>query len=134
MFKKLLLLALISGVLAGVASTVYAKVYAENTAGEFPGVVTTAGMFITCIGGTLLAAVGYWLLHKLLKQRTEPVFNLLFTVLTFASLLGPISHRLPLDAETLPELFLGLTIPMHFFPALGWYTLKPMFFKPAPDA
>ncbi|UYQ92230.1 hypothetical protein MKQ68_19270 [Chitinophaga horti] len=133
MFKKLLLLAIISGVLAGVASLAYAKVYAENTAGEFPSVVTTSGIFITCIGGTLLAAIGYWLLHKLLKQRTEPVFNLLFTILSFASLLGPISHRLPLEIE-MPELFLGLTVPMHFFPALGWFTLKPLFFKSAPEA
>lgn len=133
MFKKLLLLGIISGVLAGVAATIYAKLYFTNTGAEYPGVIGTAGIFITSIGGTLLAAVGYWLLHKLLKQRTEAVFNFIFSILSFASLLGPIAHKLPLEIEA-PELFLGLTVPMHFFPALAWFTLKPLFFKPAPDA
>jgi len=31
-----------------------------------------------------------------------------------------------LDVKT-PELFPGLAVPMVFFPAMAWYTLKPLF-------
>jgi len=30
----------------------------------------------------------------------------------------------------MPELFPGLVVPMLFFPALAWFTLKPLFIKP----
>ena len=54
--------------------------------------------------------------------------NFVFAILTFASILGPFATKLPLDVE-MPELFPGLTVPMHFFPALAWFTLKPLFIK-----
>jgi len=63
-----------------------------------------------------------------LKGKTDMVFNLLFVVLTFASILRPIGFIMPLDQES-PELFPGLAVPMHFFPALGWFALKPFFGK-----
>ena len=80
------------------------------------------------IFGGVLAAAGYTLLVRSLKNNGEIVFNLLFTIFSFASLLLPIAYKLPLNIET-PELFPGMVIPMHFFPALGWYTLKPLFIK-----
>jgi len=43
-------------------------------------------------------------------------------------LLGPIAVRLPTNIDT-PELFPGMVIPMHFFPALAWFTLKPLFIR-----
>jgi hypothetical protein len=46
------------------------------------------------------------------------------------SLAGAFGAKLPLDIEA-PELFPGLVVPMHFFPALGWFTLKPLFFRSA---
>jgi hypothetical protein len=38
----------------------------------------------------------------------------------------PISVSLPLEIKN-PELFPGLAVPMIFFPALAWYTVKPLF-------
>jgi hypothetical protein len=83
----------------------------------------------TLFGG-ILAAVGYTVLVRTLKTRGEIVFNLIFTLISFASLMLPIAYKLPLtiDPTELP-LFPGMVIPMHFFPALGWYTLKPLFIK-----
>src|SRR5215212_10280747 len=46
----------------------------------------------------------------------------------FASILAPFAMKLPFDIET-PELFPGLIVPMHFFPALAWFTLKPLFIR-----
>ncbi len=44
----------------------------------------------------------------------------------------PISVTLPLSIQ-FPELFPGLAVPMIFFPALAWYTVKPLFTNSVTD-
>jgi len=128
MLKKALLLGIISGLLAGIAGIVYAKVYYSANEADFSKVAGTVSIIASSLFGGVLAAIGYTLLDKLLKAKGEMVFNLLFTLLSFASLLLPIGHRFNPPIDT-PELFPGMVIPMHFFPALGWYTLKPLFIR-----
>jgi ABC-type branched-subunit amino acid transport system permease subunit len=128
MFQKSLLLGIVSGVLAGVAGIVYARVYYTATEADFSAVASTFRILAASLMGGIIAAIGFIILERWLKSYGEIVFNLLFTILSFASLLKPISHRLPLTIAS-PELFPGMVIPMHFFPALGWYTLKPLFFR-----
>ena len=128
MLKKLLILAVVSGVLAAVASLVYQKVYADSLGDGFTNIITLQKIFAACLGANIVAAIGYFLLSKVLKSHTEAVFNLLFAVITIATIVYPIGFKLPLDVE-MPELFPGLAIPMHFFPVLGWMTLKPLFAK-----
>jgi ABC-type branched-subunit amino acid transport system permease subunit len=128
MFKRALLLGIVSGLLAGIAGLIYAHVYYTANEADFSKIVTSVKIISASIFGGALAAVGYTLLVKNGKTRGEIVFNLLFTLLSFGSLLLPIGYKLPLNIET-PELFPGMVIPMHFFPALGWYTLKPLFIK-----
>lgn len=131
MGKKILLLAVLAvlvGVLSGIAGVVYQKVYIETVGEGFVNIASVKNIMTGCILGTLVAAIGYFLLSLVLKGKTEMVFNLLFVILSFASILGPIGFKLPLDQDT-PELFPGLTVPMHFFPALGWFALRPLFGK-----
>lgn len=128
MFKKSLLLGIVSGLLAGVAALVYARVYHSSLGADFSKVVVPVKIVSASLFGAVLAAIGYWILDKGLKEKGEIVFNLLFSVLSFVTLLGPFAFKLPLDIET-PELFPGMVIPMHFFPALAWFTLKPIFIK-----
>lgn len=128
MFKRSFLLGLVSGVLAGVAALIYAQVYKSSLGTDFSTVTTTTSIMAASVFGGVLAAVGYWLLDKVLKSKGEIVFNFLLVILTFVSILGPMATRLPLDVE-MPELFPGFTVPMHFFPALAWYTLKPLFIQ-----
>jgi hypothetical protein len=128
MFKRLLLLGLVSGVLAGLAAFIYQKVYFKANEADFSAIVTPAKIFIGGILVNLLASVAYGLFTKWLPKAGEIIFNLLFVIITFASLVGPIGYILPLDYEQ-PELFPGLTVPMLFFPALAWFTLKPLFIK-----
>ncbi len=128
MFKRAFLLGIVSGMLAGVASLVYAKVYHDSLGVDFSTVAATTSILAGSVGGGVLAALGYWLLYRLWKDKGEIAFNLLFTILSFASILAPLAAKLPLEAD-MPELFPGLTVPMHFFPALGWFTLKPLFIK-----
>lgn len=129
MFKKALLLGIVSGLLAGIAGLIYAKMYFKINEADFSKVASTLRILSSSLFGGVLAAIGYTAAIKLLKGKGEIVFNLVFTILSFASLLLPIAFKLPLTIET-PELFPGMVIPMHFFPALGWYTLKPLFVPP----
>jgi hypothetical protein len=128
MFKKLLLLGLVSGVLAAVAALIYQKIYVNSLGADFSAIVKPVNIVIVCTLAGLLASTGYGLLTKWLPRAGEIVFNFVLVILTFASILGPFATKLPLEIE-MPELFPGLTVPMHFFPALAWFTLKPLFIK-----
>lgn len=130
MFKKALFLGIVSGILAGFAAMIYTKVYYTVNEADFSKVINPVKIFASSIFGTVLAAVGFWIFDKWLKEKGEIVFNLLFTILSFATILAPIAAKLPLTQET-PELFPGLAIPMHFFPALAWFTVKPIFIRRA---
>jgi Na+/H+-dicarboxylate symporter len=133
MLKKALALGVVAGILAGVVSLIYAYVYKNTQGVEFDKVAPTVNIITSSLAGGILAALGFWLADKFFKKNGEIVFNFVLMILTFASLMGPISYRLPLDIEG-PELFPGYAVPMHFFPALAWFTLKPLFFRNARPA
>ncbi len=126
MLKKSLLLGAVSGILAAIASIIYQKVYAGSLGADFSAIAKPLNIVITSLVGSLVAATGYWLFTKWFKSKGEIIFNLAFVILSFASILGAFAFRLPFDIE-MPELFPGLVVPMHFFPALAWFTLKPLF-------
>lgn len=130
MFKRLLLLGLISGVLAGVASLIYQKVYFTTNEIDFSGFqfFKPVSIILICVVAGLLASTGYGILTKWSPRYGEIIFNFALMIVSFASILGPIGYKFPLEFEG-PEFFPGLAIPMHFFPALGWFTLKPLFIK-----
>ena len=128
MLKRLLLLGVISGILAGIVALIYQKVYSSSVGADFSNVAKPVGIVISNVVGCLVAAFGYWILNKWLKGKTEIVFNFIFMILSFASMLPAFGAKLPLDVAS-PELFPGLVIPMHFFPALAWFTLEPLFIK-----
>jgi ABC-type branched-subunit amino acid transport system permease subunit len=128
MFKKPLALGIVAGLLAGIAGVIYAHVYHRSLGADFSKVASTVRIIAASLIGGVLAAIGYTLLDKWLKARGEIIFNLLFSLLSFATLLAPFAVKLPLDLEA-PELFPGMVIPMHFFPALAWFTLKPIFIR-----
>ena len=75
MLKRLLLLGAVSGTLAGIACLVYQKAYASSLGADFSKIAKPAGIMISCIVGWLLAALGYSLLNRFLKNKTEVVFN-----------------------------------------------------------
>jgi H+/Cl- antiporter ClcA len=128
MFKKSLLLGIVSGLLAGVAGVIYARVYHSSLGADFSKVAPTIRIIMGSLAGGVLAAIGYFFADRWLKDKGELVFNLIFSLISFATLLAPFAVKLPLDLEA-PELFPGMVIPMHFFPALAWFTLKPLFIK-----
>ncbi len=128
MFKKSLLLGIAAGALAGIGCISYAMVYKAAMEVDFSKVANPAAIIASCIFGTVLASVGFYTLDRWMKAKGEIIFNFTFVILSFVSIIGVFAASLPLDIE-FPELFPGFAVPMHFFPALAWFTLKPLFIK-----
>lgn len=128
MGRKIFFHGISAGILSAIACMIYNRIYFFATEADFSKVLNTTTLIGINLGACLLAAIGFWLLTKWLKKGGEIIFNFLFTILSFASIVIPISISLPLNIKY-PELFPGLSIPMHFFPALAWFTLKPLFIK-----
>jgi len=128
MFKKIFYHGISAGILSAVACIIYNRIYFFATEVDFSKVINIPAITGINLFACMLAVAGYWAFKRLLKKNTDIFFNLTFTILSFASVLYPISVSLPLDIK-FPELFPGLTVPMHFFPALAWFTVRPLFVK-----
>lgn len=134
MLKKSILLGVTSGLLAGLASYIFSGVYKESMFTDFTPVVPVANLFSACLFGCLLASMGYFLIMKFAPKYGDIIFNLLFTILTFASIIGPIAYKFPADLDVegidmITSYFIPYAMTLHFFPALIWYTIKPLFIK-----
>jgi hypothetical protein len=126
MFKKIFFHGLVASVLASIAAIVYNRIYFFATEADFSKVLNPASIIALNVITCLLAVFIYWPLLTWLKTKGEIVFNFAFSIISFACVIIPISITLPLDIQ-FPELFPGLAVPMVFFPAIAWYTIKPLF-------
>ncbi len=122
--KKGLLLGVISGLVASGVSILYNQVYSDAFYIDFHTVLNASGMIISCMIGCILMALGYVIAARLKRPVLIPIINVLYCILSFASIIGVLSFKLPLDVE-FPEMFPGLAIPMHFFTALSFFVLVP---------
>lgn len=120
-----------AGVLTFIGALVFKRIHEFSTYTDFSRVLSLPVLAGLSVGVCLLAALLFAGLTRWLGRRGEIAFNLLFSVLTFASITFSLAYILPLDME-FPELFPGLAVPMHFFPALAWYTLRPFFVADQP--
>ena len=126
MFKKAFFHSLIAGILASVAGLIYNRIYFFATEADFSRVLNTGSIIGLNVMVCLVAGMLYWVLVKSLKKKGEVVFSFLFSIISFACVMIPILISLPLKVQS-PELFPGLAVPMVFFPAMAWYTVKPLF-------
>jgi len=126
MYKKIFFHSLTAGVLSAVAAIIYNRIYFFATMADFSKVLNTGSLIGLSTAICLLAGFLFWVMQRLLKKRGEPIFNFLLSILSFAAVIVPISITLPLDIQ-FPELFPGLAVPMVFFPAIAWYTVRPLF-------
>ena len=126
MFKRIFFHGLAASVLTAIAAIVYNRIYFFATEADFSKVLNNGSIIGLSLMVCMLATFLYFGLAKWSAKKGEIVFNFLFSIVSFACLMVPISISLPLDIKT-PELFPGLAVPMVFFPALSWYTLKPIF-------
>jgi hypothetical protein len=127
MIKKIIF-ALSSGLLAGVVSYFYGDMIQTQLLEDYSKEVPTKAIFISCLIGTILATLGHWLFTKFIPKFGELIFGILFAGLTTASLIGVLGFVF--KGETTEEhqyIFYSFAMPMHFFPFLAWYSLKPLF-------
>ena len=129
MYKRIFFHSLLAGVLAAIACIIYYRIYFFATETDFSKVLNTFSMTGYSLLICFMAGLIYWAFLKWLKRKGMIVFNFLFSILSFAAVIIPISVSLPLDIE-FPELFPGLAVPMIFFPLIAWYTVQPLFIIP----
>lgn len=126
MFKRVFLQAILASLLAFIASVIYKKIYFFATEVDFSRVLSLSRLAALSILISMGVAFLNYGLSRWLQRRGEIVFNFLFSIITFACVMIPISISLPLNVQN-PELFPGLGVPMVFFPAMAWYTVNPLF-------
>jgi L-cystine uptake protein TcyP (sodium:dicarboxylate symporter family) len=124
--KKIFIHGFVAGILSATMSVIYFKLYQTTLGTSFDKIINIGSIIGSSIFGCLIMAVGYFILFKLRKENLKAVVNVIISVLSFTSIIGIISMTLPLEIET-PELFPGLAVPMHFFPALAFFALDPFF-------
>jgi hypothetical protein len=126
MFNRFFIHGLIAGALAAIAAIIYNRIYFFAAEVDFSKIVNIGSMIgynmLVCMVATLVC----FGLVKWLGKKGEIVFSFLFSIASFACVMLPISISLPLDIKN-PEIFPGLAVPMVFFPAIAWYTLRPLF-------
>ena len=126
MFKRIFFLGLTSGIMAALAAIIFQRVHQFATYTDFSKLVSVQLLVAINTSVCVLAAIIFWALIKWLGRKGEIIFNFLFSIASFASIAWSFAVILPFDIQ-FPELFPGLTVPMHFFPALAWFTMRPLF-------
>jgi len=112
--------------MAALAAIIYNRIHIFATEADFSAVVNTASIISLNLIACLIISIAYYFFTRFAKGSKIILFHILLAVLSFAAVVVPISISLPLTVKN-PELFPGLAVPMIFFPALAWFTFKPLF-------
>lgn len=126
MFKKAFFHGIAASVLAAIAAIIYNHIYAFATYTDYSSIINYGSMIGFSFAVCLLATFIYAGLVKWLGKKGEIIFSFVFSIISFACVMIPFSITLPLTIK-MPEFFPGLTVPMVFFPAMAWYTVRPLF-------
>jgi hypothetical protein len=131
MFKLHFFHGLLSGIMAAIAAIIFNRIHFFATEADFSRIINAGTMFSANLIVCLLFSILYFLYLKILKGKAITIFHIILSVASFAATILPISISLPLDIKN-PELFPGLAVPMVFFPAIAWFTFKPLFLPDKP--
>lgn len=125
-WKKILALGLISTFVSSISCLVYAKIYTEAFYVHFEKIISATNIVSASALGCFLMSIGYMFSLQWKGEQSLKWLNIIYGVLSFASIIGVFQFSLPLDIES-PEMFAGMAIPMHFFPILSILTVYPFF-------
>ncbi|ULQ53607.1 hypothetical protein [Flavihumibacter fluvii] len=126
MYKRIFIHALFAAVLAAIAALIYDRIYFFATQVDFSSIVNVYTIFGSSILVCMICSFIFYGLLNWLKDKGETLFNFIFSIVSFTGILLPLGMSLPLEVKS-PELFPGLAVPMVFFPALAWFTIRPLF-------
>lgn len=117
-----------AGILSALAGIIYLYFYEAFMFVDFSLVINVYSISILSIFSCVLMALAYKFINQQKKQLLKAWVNLIIIAITFISVLVPFGMTLPLEIDS-PELFPGLTAPMHFFPVMVFFGLNPFFEK-----
>lgn len=125
-WKQICIMGIAGSLLSSIACIIYWKFYQEVFLVDYSSIIGFSNIISACLVGCLLMSVSYKVFIQWLGIRSIGWLNLLFGIISFASIIGVMGFNLPLDTQS-PELFPGMVIPMHFFPILSLLTIFPFF-------
>lgn len=127
MFKQCFFLGISAAILSSVGAVVYAWCYNSNLF-DYSHILDYTSIAAACTFVCIFACVAFWAAAMVLKSWGEFIFNTLFAFGSMASIFYPINSAIPEDSF---GYFVVYALPLHFFPVLSWFALKPLFFKDA---
>ena len=116
----------VSAVLSIISCVIYNYIYSTAYYVDFSKILNVTGIMISCLIGCGLMGIASFFVAKWKGRKWLGGLNILISVLSFVSIINVLGMILPLDIES-PEMFPGLAVPMHFFPALAYFTVAPFF-------
>ncbi|WP_212004606.1 hypothetical protein [Chitinophaga sp. HK235] len=114
-----------TGVISAVLSLIYGAVYQAALGADFSGVAPVTAVASASIAAGVLMMLGHWLWERWRNGKAILIFNIILVSISLLSSAIPFAVSLPLNIPA-PELFPGMVVPMHLFPALVWLGLQPL--------
>jgi hypothetical protein len=111
-------LALISSLCASFLGVLYTNIYYQLLF-DFSTVLPIWKVAFGLISFSLILFYVHLLFTKMLKQNPTFRFGLIFSLLTFVSILYPMLESVYVDAA---EFYPGFVIPLHFLPIIMFFT------------
>ncbi len=102
--KKIFIHGIVAGILSAIAGVIYFTIYQNTLETAFGKIVNIPSIIGGSVLGSMLIACGYVLLQRMNKIKLAGWYQVLVSVISFATIIGPISMSLPLSIES-PELF-----------------------------
>ena len=91
MFKNHFYHGLTSGVMAAIAAIIYNRIHYFATGADFSDIINVGTMAGFNLVISLLISISYYFYMRVFKKKRIIIFNLLISILAFASIIIPIS-------------------------------------------
>lgn len=127
MFKKPFFHGVSSGLLSGLICYIFTTVLSSEFYYDFSLIISVENIFGAAMFTSVFASLMNTVAIRVSPKFGEIIFNVLFSIAVFASLLMPMLYKLPLDFdEYLTVIFPTYAMVLHFIPAFVWFALKPI--------
>ncbi|TNF46384.1 MAG: hypothetical protein EP305_11280 [Bacteroidetes bacterium] len=132
MFKQTLIHGIVSAILASIACLIYTGFYFSVLV-DFSEAAGTLHVISTCFMVVLAASFIHFGIRKVINNENiaDTVFGLLFAACSLGSVFYILKSNDPVfkneDAALMIDYYKGFVMPMLFFPALAWFSVKPLF-------
>ena len=134
MFARIFSLGIISSLFATAVSVVYTSFY-TNVIVDFSEVASVVKILAYNVMIGTFASILFFGISKIITNKyiATFLFNLLLSGVSIALVFYVLKSNDPTfkneDAELMKDFFKGFLMPMLFFPALSWFTFKPLIIK-----